>query len=97
MREAVTGSEVRRFLWASEGSYITLPPSAYPNILPKSLTMPPMPPPSLNHPIGSPQDLKFPILQIRQSEPASPAALSALEEAIPAHMQPLYIQVGGIK
>ena len=29
--------------------------------------------------------------------PASPAAPSALEEAIPAHMQPLQIQVGGIK
>ena len=29
--------------------------------------------------------------------PASPAAPTALEEAIPAHMQPLQIQVGGIK
>ena len=31
------------------------------------------------------------------TEPASPAAPPAPEEAIPAHMQPLRIQVGGVK
>ena len=29
--------------------------------------------------------------------PASPAALSSLEEVIPAHMQPLHVQVRDIK
>ena len=54
----------RRSLWAPEGSYIILPPCPISTSFKKALFCPPAPP-SPNHPLRSPQDLKFLILQIR--------------------------------
>ena len=85
MKEAVAGSE-------AEGLYgllrrVTSCSHPHPSQPPlKSLVLPPAPP-SPNHLLRSPQDLKSLILQIRLQ--ASPAAPPAPEEAIPAHMQPL--------
>ena len=95
MREAVAGSEV-------EGLYGLLR-----GVISHSHLLPSQPPPK--KPCHAPSTtISQPLLQEstgqKVSDPAgqatgppSPAALSALEEAIPAHMQPLQIQVGGIK
>ena len=85
----------RRSLWALEGSYITFPPSPISTSFYKAL-----PCPQCHHFPTTPQGSTGPKVSDPAGQatgPASPAALSALLEAIPAHMQHLQIQVGGIK
>ena len=92
MREAVTGSEVEGFYGLLRGvtSHSHLLPSQplfkKPCHAPHATTSQPPPWESTGPKVSDPAD--------QAMEPASPAALSALEEAIPAHMQPLCIQVG---
>ena len=85
----------RRSLWALEGSYITLPPSPIstslkkPSFCPQHHHLPTTPEESTGPEVSDPTG--------QATGPASPAAPSAPEETFPAHMQPLQIQVGGIK
>ena len=65
------------------------PPSKKPHHGPSTTTSQPSPQESTGPKVSNPAD--------QATGPASPAALSVSEEAIPAHMQPLQIQVGGIK
>ena len=93
--EAMAGSEAEGFYGFLRGA------AAH------SLPLPSQPPPKKPHPIPSatisqppPQDSKGPEVSDPADQaagPASPAAPLAPEEAIPAHMQPLRVQVGGIK
>ena len=92
----VTGSEVRGFVWASEGS----------NIAHSSLPTSSPPPKKTHHAPFSficnlpPQEPKEPEASVSAEqalESTSSTAPSVFEREIPAEMEPLCIQLGGIK
>ena len=95
MWEAVAGSEAEGLYGLLRGvtshSHLlpSQPPPKKPCHAPSITTSQPPPQESTGPKVSDPA--------VQATGPASPAALSALEEAIPAHMQPLQIQVGGIK
>ena len=95
MKEAVAGSEVEGLyglLWGVASHSHPLPsqpPLKKPHFAPCTTISQPPPQESTGPEVSNPAG--------QATGPASPAAPSALEEAIPAHMQPLQIQVGGIK
>ena len=95
MREAVAGSEAEglygllRGVTSHSHPLPSQPPLKKPHHAPSTTISQPPPQESTRPKVSDPAG--------QATGPASPAALSALEEAIPAHMQPLQIQVGGIK
>ena len=92
MREAVAGSEAEglygllRGVTSHSHPLPSQPPSKKPHHAPSTTISQPPPKESTGPKVSDPAG--------QATGPASPAALSALEEAIPAHMQPLQIQVG---
>ena len=93
--EAVAGSEAEGFYGFLRGVTTPSSPLSSPP-LPKK----PRPAPSSTISQPTPQDPKGPEAPDPAGQaagPSSPAASIAPEEAIPAHMQPLRVQVGGTK
>ena len=95
MEVAVTGSEVEGFygLLRAAVSHSSLPTSSPP---PKKTHH--APPSTISHP--PPQESKEPEASVpakQALESTSSTAPSVLEREIPANMQPLHIQLGGIK
>ena len=85
----------RGVLWASEESSISLP---LPTSSPPSKKTHHAPPSTISH--LPPQESKEPEASVPAEQAldfTSSTAPSVLEEEIPAHMQPLCIQLGGIK
>ena len=95
MKEAVKGSDTDGLYGLLSGvtSYShplpSQPPLKKPCYVPSTTISQPPPQESIGPEVSDPTG--------QATGPASPAAPSTLEEAIPAHMQPLQIQVGGIK
>ena len=95
MKEAVAGSEVEglygllRGVTSHSHPLPSQPPLKKPHFAPSTTITQPPPQESSGPKVSDPAG--------QATGPASPTAPSALEEAIQAHMQPLQIQVGGIK
>ena len=95
MEVVVAGLRGRRFLWASEGNNVTLLHIFHPTSPQESLPYPihhhlPYAPSGVHRTqVSNPAD--------QAMESASPAVLPVSEEVIPANMQPLCIQLGGVK
>ena len=93
MEVAVTGSEAEGFygLLRGAGLHSSLPTSSPP---PKKICHAPSS--TISHP--PPQESKEPETSVPAEQALESAPLTpVLEEEIPAHMQPLHIQLGGIK
>ena len=95
MKEAVARSEAEGLYGLLRGvtshfhPHPSQPPLKKPHYAPSATISQPLPQESTGPEVSDPAS--------QATGPASPASPSAPEEAIPAHMQPLQIQVGGIK